>query len=352
MSASWNVAVADDVLQSTNFKLYEPSINNGGHTESSSASYGFEGVTGGVVPSVDQSGSGGHNLLSSGGFSSDTTPPIVGTVNDGAGADVDEQSGMTTLQANWSGFSDPESGIEHYEYKLQRSVDSYCWNQSGNSWATCTGNSWNNVGSSTSFTASGSNLALRTGTNYIACVRAFNSAGLVSSVVCSDGNSILPSFTVDFGSNTVAIGSLGSARDSLATSTVTVVSNAYEGYTIYAAKQNSLHLISDPSTTIPDISDGGCNGSAVSWPGSGSVFGFSSTDDLDSNKFNSGGTKYCAIPTNSNAANGRAVVNSGVNTTGGAVQETNTFTFRARVSTTQAAGDYTVTVTYAVVPSY
>jgi hypothetical protein len=349
IGGTWSVAVADDVLQSTNFRLYEPSISNSGPSEAASTNYQGQSLIGGVAPAAT-SQDGANRQLGSGGLPTDTTPPVVGTVNDGSGSDIDDQSAMTSLQANWSGFSDPETGIDRYEYSLRRTVDAYCWNQAGNAWSAC--NVWNAVGASTSFTATGTNLALRTGTLYQACIRAYNSAGLVSAEVCSNGNTILPSFTVDFGSNTVGIGSLGATLDSLATSTVSVVSNAYNGYTIYASKTSSLRLVTDSNVTIPDISDSGCNGSAVTWPGSGSVFGFSSTDDIDGNKFNAGGTKYCSLPTVSSAGNGRAVVFSGVNTTGGASSETNTFTFRARASSTQAAGEYTVTVIYALVPIY
>jgi subtilisin-like proprotein convertase family protein len=49
----------------------------------------------------------------------DTTPPLAGTVNDGwAPPDVDTQLSVTTLSANWSGFSDPQSGIAGYEWAI------------------------------------------------------------------------------------------------------------------------------------------------------------------------------------------------------------------------------------------
>jgi hypothetical protein len=49
----------------------------------------------------------------------DTTPPLAGTVNDGwAAPDVDTQLSVTTLSANWSGFSDPQSGITGYEWAI------------------------------------------------------------------------------------------------------------------------------------------------------------------------------------------------------------------------------------------
>ncbi len=49
----------------------------------------------------------------------DTTPPVAGTVNDGwTPPDVDAQLSVTTVSANWSGFSDPESGITGYEWAI------------------------------------------------------------------------------------------------------------------------------------------------------------------------------------------------------------------------------------------
>lgn len=44
----------------------------------------------------------------------DDSPPLSGVVNDGAGADIDEQPADQTLRANWSGFEDPQSGVSHY----------------------------------------------------------------------------------------------------------------------------------------------------------------------------------------------------------------------------------------------
>ncbi|MDP3993093.1 MAG: lamin tail domain-containing protein [bacterium] len=45
---------------------------------------------------------------------SDITPPIGGIVNDGAGADIDWSANTSQISVNWSGFTDPESGITDY----------------------------------------------------------------------------------------------------------------------------------------------------------------------------------------------------------------------------------------------
>ncbi|MCR4277938.1 MAG: lamin tail domain-containing protein [Candidatus Berkelbacteria bacterium] len=45
---------------------------------------------------------------------SDLTPPIGGIVNDGAGVDIDWSANTAQITVNWSGFTDPESGITDY----------------------------------------------------------------------------------------------------------------------------------------------------------------------------------------------------------------------------------------------
>ncbi len=48
----------------------------------------------------------------------DATPPLAGQVNDGPGPDLATQPSLDTLEANWSGFDDPESGIFQYEWAI------------------------------------------------------------------------------------------------------------------------------------------------------------------------------------------------------------------------------------------
>lgn len=350
--ASWTPTIADDALTSSSFILREPSISSDGESTTSSTNFQLQNNNGAVAPGASVGGTSG-NTLGAGGITADPTPPANGTVNDGSGADIDSQQSMTTIQANWSGFSDPESGISRYEYLLRRTVDQYCWDATGGSWAACS--VWNDASTATSISVSGAGLGLRTSTEYITCIRAFNNAGItVETPACSNGVRILPSLTFTYGSDTVSIGSLtsGNSWDSLATSAVSVTTNAYGGYVLYASKLTALRLQIDTSNSIADISDSGCNGSAVSWPSSGAAFGISSTDDIDGNKFNNGGTKYCAIPTTSVGPNGVAVISGGFSTTGGTVTENNTLTFRAKAGTNQKAGSYAVTVLYVLVPTY
>src|SRR5204863_412005 len=55
---------------------------------------------------------------SSDGVTVDASAPTAGTVNDGTGPDKNFQSSTSTLSANWSGFSDPQSGIASYDWAI------------------------------------------------------------------------------------------------------------------------------------------------------------------------------------------------------------------------------------------
>jgi N-acetylneuraminic acid mutarotase len=63
-------------------------------------------------------GVGLQTTATSNGVFVDTVPPVGGVVNDGRAADVDVQTSVTTIEANWSGFSDAQSGIVGYEWAI------------------------------------------------------------------------------------------------------------------------------------------------------------------------------------------------------------------------------------------
>jgi hypothetical protein len=98
--------------------------------------------------------------------------PQSGTVNDGMGEDIDEQTSLTTINANWSGFSDPQSGITGYEWAI------------GNTSGGTDIMGYTGVGLSTS--ASSSGLTLVNNTRYYVSVRATNGGGLTCTAT-SDG---------------------------------------------------------------------------------------------------------------------------------------------------------------------
>ncbi len=107
----------------------------------------------------------------------DTTAPLAGTVNDGWSApDVDTQLSHTTLSANWSGFSDPESGITGYEWAI----------------GTTSGGQqilpFTPVGLQTAASTSAVDLvlSLATGSTFFVTIRATNGAGLTVTAT-SDG---------------------------------------------------------------------------------------------------------------------------------------------------------------------
>ncbi|MFH0866101.1 MAG: glycosyl hydrolase family 18 protein [Bacteroidota bacterium] len=108
----------------------------------------------------------------------DWTPPIaINEVNDGTYADIDTTSIITFISANFSKSSDPNSGIDHYQY---------CF-------GTTPGGDeligWTNNGTDTSVTRSG--FTLQNGSTYYFSVFAVNGAGLASDTVTSDGVYIL-----------------------------------------------------------------------------------------------------------------------------------------------------------------
>src|SRR5439155_26648887 len=100
----------------------------------------------------------------------------AGTVNDGAGADINFQSSTTSISANWSGFSDSGSGIASYSWAI----------------GTTPGGTnilaFTNIGNVTSRTQTG--LTLTSGTTYYVSVKATDNAGNVSSVATSNGVSV------------------------------------------------------------------------------------------------------------------------------------------------------------------
>ena len=118
----------------------------------------------------------------------DTTPPVTGRVIHGRpGEHRQWQREVNILYASWSGFSDAESSIHHYELAFGT--------QPGMSDI----QAFTNVGL-VAFAAS-SNLAvteLKNGVMYYASVVAYNNAGIASRVVTSDGilvDTVPPIFT-------------------------------------------------------------------------------------------------------------------------------------------------------------
>ncbi|SVA41871.1 uncharacterized protein METZ01_LOCUS94725, partial [marine metagenome] len=117
------------------------------------------------------------NVVTGDGILIDLTPPLTGTVHDGSGADIQFTSSITTLSANWSGFSDTVSSIVKYEVAI--GIDSIRLDDIV---------PWDSVGMSTAITID--TLTLTNATEYYFNVRATDLAGNVSPVVPSDGITI------------------------------------------------------------------------------------------------------------------------------------------------------------------
>jgi len=98
------------------------------------------------------------NIGSSNGVTVDIETPVAGSVFDGAGQDEEWTNSYTTLESNWSGFSDAVSGIQHYEYAI------------GTTSGATDAVDWTNNGLATSFIRE--DLTLQSGTTYYISVRA------------------------------------------------------------------------------------------------------------------------------------------------------------------------------------
>ncbi|MEO0084850.1 MAG: S8 family serine peptidase, partial [candidate division WOR-3 bacterium] len=156
----------------------------------------------------------------------DTTAPTDGSVNDGSGADIDEQVSDTTYQMNWSGFSDNQSGLRSantYEYAFRRSTDNYYWN--GSAWQA---GSYTFFTTSTSVTITGLNLYPNI--KYFSQVRAYNNADLVSSYINSDGVYVAPALTFSLSATSVNLGTLSTGTVATGSITATTSTNAPNGY--------------------------------------------------------------------------------------------------------------------------
>ena len=115
-------------------------------------------------------GSGGGESAGSG---VDTTPPLAGTVHDGGDGDIDTQTSLTTVEANWFGFTDDSGSIASYEWAI------------GTTPGGTELQGWQNVGDV--LTSSTASLALSVGTILFVAVRATDPAGNKSQPAVSDG---------------------------------------------------------------------------------------------------------------------------------------------------------------------
>lgn len=105
-----------------------------------------------------------------------TNPAAIPFVNDGNAGDDDLFTTATQLSANWASSVDPNSAIASYVYAV------------GTSSGASDVIGWTTNGLSTSFTQTGLTLSL--GQTYFVSVKAINGAGLESSILSSDGQTL------------------------------------------------------------------------------------------------------------------------------------------------------------------
>ena len=153
---------------------------------------------------------GNYGKFWSNGALTDTSPPRKGRVTDGQrGSDIDFQRQTNILHASWSGFSEEETVIHHYELAFGTSPNE------------TNVQPFTNVGLVTS--SSSSNLlvsGLKNGVVYYAQIVAYNTLGIRSDIAVSNGvlveitppvflspvsDGIVPGFDFDYSSNLTSL---------------------------------------------------------------------------------------------------------------------------------------------------
>ncbi len=215
---------------SANFKILDSILSEGG---GKSASTNFSEKSTIAGPTAIGASSGTKYIIKSGFQYYDDTPPYTkfATINDGLEDDVDEQTSLNTISANWNGLYDPESGLHKlrsFEVKLRRQSDNYVWDTINLIWSP------NAVFYTTSTKITLNEVDLQTSEIYFFEIRAFNNLNMASEIIKSDGVKIIPylSFTIDSGA--VSLGELSPANDftNQSITYLTVSTNAYRGYEI------------------------------------------------------------------------------------------------------------------------
>jgi subtilisin-like proprotein convertase family protein len=154
------------------------------------------------------------------GTPNDASAPVAGTVADGAGADAAWSNTTGSATANWTGFSDSQSGALGYEVQLETGAGGVV-------------RAFTGVGQATSTTFTG--LSLTPLSSYRFRVRAINHAGL-SSEALSNG------FTVDTappGTSVLSLANTSPNNTGIAALTWTLVADATSGVASYTVERDS-----------------------------------------------------------------------------------------------------------------
>ncbi len=219
-------------LESASFGVRESVMSDGGE-KSSSARWIEQATVGGPV-AVGISTSTRYLLKSGFQYFDESPPDISGAIlNDGLGEDIDEQTSLGIISANWSGIFDPESGLDRdrpYEVSLQRQSDGQAWNPIAGRWQ----ENASFFTTSTKITLSGVNM--ETDEIYFFELRARNALKMVSPRIKSDGLRIISYLSFRLDTAAVSLGELAPVNDftNQATSTFLISTNFYRGYQISA----------------------------------------------------------------------------------------------------------------------
>lgn len=225
-------------LESASFGIRESIMNDGG-AQSASAQWIEQSTVGGPV-AVGVSTSTRYLLKSGFQYFDNSPPDISGAIlNDGSSEDVDEQTSLSVVSANWSGIFDPESGLHKerpFEVTLRRESDGLAWNPVALVWQ-------ENAGfftTSTKITLS--RVEMQTDETYFFELRALNALKMVSPWIKSDGLRIISYLSFRLDAASVSLGELAPINDftGQATSTFLVSTNFYRGYQINAQTAQPL----------------------------------------------------------------------------------------------------------------
>lgn len=290
----------------------------------------------------------GGNAETAMDFGIDTVAPTAGTVTDGpSGVDVAMNDGtLTNMSATWTGFLASNSPLSRYDFAI------------GTSPGAIDTKGWTNVATFSTFSIT--SLSLTTGRDYYVSVRAVDSAGNISSIATSNGQSVLPTLAFTVASSSINYGMLNAANGYTATSTnsINVQTNARNGYQVFTKLQS-------PFTTSGGQTVGGFSGgtyaSPDAWQSSDTGFGYSTSDTsvAGANRFNAStclggstnGGAGCFAPFSTSGSGDVVLDNGGP---AGTTPLNDTFNLKTRltVSATQRAGSYTGALLLTAIPSF
>ncbi len=283
-------------------------------------------------------------------FSVSDSAPTAGTVYDGSvtGTETNTTASISSLGANWTGFSDTCSGLASTPYQVAVGTTPGGTNIYAYSSSSVVLNN-----PSPYNTVSLSSLPLHTGQTYYVSVQAINNAGLTTTVT-SSGQYVVPTLSFSLNSSAVNLGDWNATNSytTTNTSTLSVLTNAYNGYTISAYETSILTSLQNSSNTIPNFS-AGSYASPASWPSGDYGFGYtSSATDINGVNLFSNGTLYAPF---SQSGPGDVVAENQTNITGSNYTTTPTnytITYKVAVQSIQSPGTYQTNIVYTVVSSF